>query len=182
MPLRLSKSKIVLYSSHNLSHRGQGNRQVSGPDQGRNAQALRQDGERAREVSNCVGIKASGDLSGLAGVDMANGYYIFRVAAEDEVGAIVRKLVTGGATVTEVRELRIPSRSSSRGACGWGSAWPPPRGASGSGSLTGRHLSSLRHLPPVLSLSQLLNVPTHGCQPGSTLPSTFHSWQCPLSA
>jgi len=104
--LRLSKSKIVLYSSHNLYEAREIGKYL----------VLIKDGtlklydkmENVRPKDYRVGIKATGDVSSLADAEMVNGYYVFMVTGQDDVGAIVRKLVQGGATVTEVKELDNP--------------------------------------------------------------------------
>jgi ABC-2 type transport system ATP-binding protein len=61
---------------------------------------------RAKEYR--IGIRATGDVSSLSNVELVNGYYVFRVSGQDDVGAIVKRLVETGVTVTEVKELDNP--------------------------------------------------------------------------
>ncbi len=104
--LRLSKSKIVLYSSHNLYEAKEIGKYL----------ILIKDGtlklfdklENVRPKEYRVGVRAIGDLSSLKGVEISNGYYVFRVSDQEEIGALVKKLVEAGVTVTEVKELDNP--------------------------------------------------------------------------
>jgi ABC-2 type transport system ATP-binding protein len=104
--LRLSKSKIVLYSSHNLYEAKEIGTYLILIKDGALRLFDRMENVRAKEYR--VGIRATGDLSSLSGVELANGYYVFKVAGQDEVGAIVKRLVEKGVTVTEVKELDNP--------------------------------------------------------------------------
>jgi len=104
--LRLSRSKIVLYSSHNLYEAKEIGKYLVLIKDGTLQLFDRMENIRPKEYR--VGIRATGDLSSLKDVEMSNGYYVFHVAGQEEVGAIVKRLVQGGVTVTEVKELDNP--------------------------------------------------------------------------
>ena len=104
--LRLSKSKIVLYSSHNLYEAKEIGKYLILIKDGTLKLYDRMENVRAKEYR--VGIRATGEASSLKGAEVDNGYYVFHVTGQDEVGAIVKRLVEEGATVTEVKELDNP--------------------------------------------------------------------------
>ncbi len=105
--LRLSKDKLVLYSSHNL---------YEATDIGMNL-ILIKDGRLALfdKISNLksknyrIGIKASRDISNIVGAKKGEGgYYILNVKNPQEAGIALRKIVKKGVLVTEMRELDNP--------------------------------------------------------------------------
>lgn len=106
MLLEFSKSKIVLYSSHNLYEAKEIGTYL----------ILVKDGyikffdriENVRPGEYRVGIKASEDISSVVPATYEGGYYIVRVKGPDEVGEILKNLIARDITVTEVRELDNP--------------------------------------------------------------------------
>ena len=104
--LKLSKSKIVLYSSHNLYEAKEIGTYLILIKEGTLKLFDKMENIRAKEYR--IGIRATGDVSSLSNVELVNGYYVFRVSGQDDVGAIVKRLVETGVTVTEVKELDNP--------------------------------------------------------------------------
>lgn len=107
MVMKLSKNRIVLYSSHNLYEATE-----LGTDL-----ILIKDGKLAmfdkigniRSGSYRVGIKASEDISGVVDAKKdSNGYYVLTVSRPEEAGLSLKKIVEKGILVTEMRELDSP--------------------------------------------------------------------------
>lgn len=105
--LRLSKDKLVLYSSHNL---------YEASDIGMNL-ILIKDGKLALfdKISNVrsknyrVGIRAAKDITKIVDAKKdSSGYYILNVSKPEEAGMALRKIVKKGILVTEMRELDNP--------------------------------------------------------------------------
>jgi ABC-2 type transport system ATP-binding protein len=105
--LRLSKDKLVLYSSHNL---------YEASDIGTNL-VLIKEGKLAmfdkianvRSSNYRVGIKASSDISKIVDAKKGEGgYYILTVSTPEEAGLALQKIVKSGILVTEMRELDNP--------------------------------------------------------------------------
>ncbi|MDA4114136.1 MAG: ABC transporter ATP-binding protein [Thaumarchaeota archaeon] len=105
--LRLSKDRIVLYSSHNL---------YEARDVGTNLILVR-DGSIGYfdKISNIrskkyqVGIRTSTDISKMIDARLGEGgYYILTVSTPEEAGLALRKLVENGVLVTEMRQLDNP--------------------------------------------------------------------------
>lgn len=105
--LKLSKNKLVLYSSHNL---------YEATDIGMNL-ILIKDGklalfdkiENVRSKSYRVGIKASEDITEIVDTKKGEGgYYILTVSNPEEAGLALRRIVQKGILVTEMRELDNP--------------------------------------------------------------------------
>lgn len=105
--LKLSKDKLVLYSSHNL---------YEASDIGMNLILIR-DGKLAMfdKISNIrageyrVGIKASKDISKIVDAKKGEGgYYILTVSTPEEAGKALSEIVKKGILVTEMRELDNP--------------------------------------------------------------------------
>ncbi len=105
--LKLSKDKLVLYSSHNL---------YEATDIGMNL-ILIKDGKLAlfdkianvRSKSYRVGIKASKDITKIVDAKKdSNGYYVLNVSKPEEAGLALRKIVEKGILVTEMKELDNP--------------------------------------------------------------------------
>jgi ABC-2 type transport system ATP-binding protein len=105
--LRLSKDKLVLYSSHNL---------YEASDIGTNL-VLIKEGKLAmfdkianiRSSNYRVGIKASSDISKIVDAKKGEGgYYVLTVSTPEEAGLALQKIVKSGILVTEMRELDNP--------------------------------------------------------------------------
>jgi ABC-2 type transport system ATP-binding protein len=105
--LKLSKDKLVLYSSHNL---------YEATDIGMNL-ILIKDGKLAmfdkianvRSKSYRVGIRASRDITKIVDAKKDDsGYYIMTVSNPEEAGTALRRIVEKGILVTEMREMDNP--------------------------------------------------------------------------
>lgn len=105
--LRLSKDRIVLYSSHNL---------YEAQDVGTNLILVR-DGtigyfDRISNIKSKeyrVGIRTTTDISKLVDARLGDGgYYIMTVSTPEEAGLALRTLVENGVLVTEMRQLDNP--------------------------------------------------------------------------
>lgn len=105
--LKLSRDKLVLYSSHNL---------YEASDIGKNLILIR-DGKLAMfdKIANIrskdyrVGIKASKDITKIVDAKRdESGYYVLTVSKPEEAGYALRKIVEKGILVTEMRELDNP--------------------------------------------------------------------------
>jgi len=105
--LKLSKDKLILYSSHNL---------YEATDIGMNL-ILIKDGKLAlfdrianvRSKNYRVGIKASKDITKIVDAKKdVNGYYVLNVSKPEEAGIALRKIVEKGILVTEMKELDNP--------------------------------------------------------------------------
>ena len=105
--LKLSKDRIVLYSTHNL---------YEASDIGTNL-ILIKDGTiaLAEKISNIklnkyrVGIRTSADISDLVDAELGEqGFYVKSVSSPEEAGRILKKLVENGVLVTEMRQLENP--------------------------------------------------------------------------
>jgi len=105
--LRLSKDRIVFYSSHNL---------YEARDVGTNL-ILVKDGvigyfgaiSDIRSKEYRVGIKTTTDISKMIDAKLGDGgYYVLSVAAPEEAGLALKKLVDNGVLVTEMRQLDNP--------------------------------------------------------------------------
>jgi len=105
--LRLSKDKIVLYSSHNL---------YEARDVGTNLILVR-DGAigyfgrisdiKSREYR--VGIRTTTDITKLVDAKLGDGgYYVMSFSTPEEAGLTLKKLVERGVLVTEMRQLDNP--------------------------------------------------------------------------
>jgi ABC-2 type transport system ATP-binding protein len=105
--LRLSKDRIVLYSSHNL---------YEARDLGTNLILVR-DGaigyfgkiSNIRSKEYRVGIRTTTDISKIIDAKLGDGgYYVLSVATPEEAGLALKKLVEDGVLVTEMRQLDNP--------------------------------------------------------------------------
>jgi len=105
--LRLSKDRIVLYSSHNL---------YEARDVGTNLILIRDGGiVYFDKISNIkskeyrVGIRTTSDISKLVDAKLSDGgYYVLSVSTPEEAGLALKKLVENGVLVTEMRQLDNP--------------------------------------------------------------------------
>ena len=107
--LRLSKEKIVLYSSHNL---------YEARDVGRDLILIRKGAvgyygkiSDVRSKDYRVGFKTDRDISGLIGAEREGEYYVKTFPSPEEAGMALRGLVADGVRVTEMRELDNPLQS-----------------------------------------------------------------------
>jgi ABC-2 type transport system ATP-binding protein len=107
--LRLSKEKIVLYSSHNL---------YEARDVGTNLILVRDgtigyfgkiSGIKSKEYR--VGFRTDRDISKMVEAKLEGGYYVMSFTTQEAAGAVLRKLVENGVLVTEMRELDNPLQS-----------------------------------------------------------------------
>ncbi|MGP8125871.1 MAG: ABC transporter ATP-binding protein [Nitrososphaerales archaeon] len=105
--LRLSKDRIVLYSSHNL---------YEARDVGTNLILVR-DGaigyfdkiSNIRSKEYRVGIRTTTDISKMIDAKLGEGgYYVLSVSTPEEAGLALKKLVEMGVIVTEMRQLDNP--------------------------------------------------------------------------
>jgi ABC-2 type transport system ATP-binding protein len=105
--LRLSRDRIVLYSSHNL---------YEAKDVGTNLILVR-DGAIGYfdKISNIkskeyrVGIRTTTDISKIVDARLGEGgYYVLSVSTPEEAGLALKKLVENGVLVTEMRQLDNP--------------------------------------------------------------------------
>ncbi|MDE1871279.1 MAG: ABC transporter ATP-binding protein [Candidatus Micrarchaeota archaeon] len=105
--LKLSKDKLVLYSSHNL---------YEATDIGTNL-ILIKGGKLAmfdkianvRSSNYRVGIRASKDITRIVDAKKdASGYYIMTVSNPEEAGVALKKIIEKGILVTEMREMDNP--------------------------------------------------------------------------
>ena len=104
--LKLSKDKIILYSSHNL---------YEATDIGTYL-ILIQNGSVTMfdKISNIkpkqyrVGIKASEDISKILDARREGDYFVLDVSSPEEIGLAQKRLVENGVLVTEIRPLDNP--------------------------------------------------------------------------
>jgi ABC-2 type transport system ATP-binding protein len=104
--LKLSKDKMILYSSHNL---------YEATDIGtyliliKNGLVTLFD-----KISNIkpkqyrVGIKASADISKIIDVQREGDYFVFSASSPEEAGFALKRLIENGVLVTEMRQLDNP--------------------------------------------------------------------------
>jgi ABC-2 type transport system ATP-binding protein len=107
--LRLSKEKIVLYSSHNL---------YEARDVGTNLILVRNGSigyygriSDIRSKEYRVGFRTDTDISKMVEAKLEGGYYVMRFTTPEEAGLVLKKLVVNGVVVTEMRELDNPLQS-----------------------------------------------------------------------
>jgi len=104
--VRLSKDKMILYSSHNL---------YEATDIGtyliliKNGQVTLLDRISNIKPKNYrVGIRASKDITGLVDAKREGDYYVLSVSSPEEAGLALKKIVEKGVLVTEMRQLDNP--------------------------------------------------------------------------
>lgn len=107
--LRLSKEKIVLYSSHNL---------YEARDVGTNLILVR-DGTigyygkisdiRSKEYR--VGFRTTTDISKMVDARFEGGYYVMSFTSPEAAALVLKRLIDSGVVVTEMRELDNPLQS-----------------------------------------------------------------------
>ena len=105
--LRLSKNKLVLYSSHNLYEASDIGTNLILIKDGRLAMFDKIANVRSREYR--VGIKASRDISKIVDAKKGEGgYYVLTVSTPKEAGLALQRIVKSGILVTEMKELDNP--------------------------------------------------------------------------
>ncbi len=105
--LRLSKDKLVLYSSHNLYEASDIGMNLVLIKEGKLAMFDKISNIRSREYR--VGIKASKDITKIVDARKdSSGYYVLTVSKPEDAGLALRKIVERGILVTEMRELDNP--------------------------------------------------------------------------
>jgi len=104
--LKISKDKMVLYSSHNL---------YEATDIGTYLILIKNGSVTMLDrISNIkpknyrVGIKASTDITGIVDAKREGDYYVLSVSSPEEAGLILKKIVGKGVLVTEMRQLDNP--------------------------------------------------------------------------
>jgi ABC-2 type transport system ATP-binding protein len=107
MILKLSKNKLVLYSSHNLYEANDIGTNLILIKEGR--LAMFDKIANVRSKSYRVGIKASEDITKIVDAKKdSSGYYVLTVSKPEEAAIALREIVRKGILVTEMRELDNP--------------------------------------------------------------------------
>ncbi len=105
--LKLSKNKLVLYSSHNLYEATDIGTNLILIKNGRLAMFDKIANVRSRSYR--VGIRTSEDISEIVDAKKdVSGYYVLTVSSPEEAGIALKKIVDRGILVTEMRELDNP--------------------------------------------------------------------------
>jgi ABC-2 type transport system ATP-binding protein len=105
--LKLSKYKLVLYSSHNLYEASDIGTNLILIKNGRLAMFDKVANVRSKNYR--VGIKASSDISKIVDAKKGEGeYYVLTVSTPEEAGLALQKIVMSGILVTEMKELDNP--------------------------------------------------------------------------
>jgi ABC-2 type transport system ATP-binding protein len=104
--VRLSKDKMILYSSHNL---------YEATDIGTYLILIKNGSVTMLDrISNVkpknyrVGIKTSTDITGIVDAKREGDYYVLSVSTPEEAGLALKKIVEKGILVTEMRQLDNP--------------------------------------------------------------------------
>ena len=104
--LKLSKDKMILYSSHNL---------YEATDIGTYLILIKNGSiTMLDKISNIkpknyrVGIRASTDITGIVAAKHEGNYYVLNVSSPEEAGLALKKIVEKGVLVTEMRQLDNP--------------------------------------------------------------------------
>ena len=102
--LKLSKDKLVLYSSHNLYEASDIGTNLILIKEGKLAMFDKITNVRSKDYR--VGIKASSDISKIVDAKKGEGgYYVLTVSTPKEAGLALQKIVKSGILVTEMKEL-----------------------------------------------------------------------------
>ncbi|HZW57655.1 MAG TPA: ABC transporter ATP-binding protein [Nitrososphaerales archaeon] len=104
--LKLSRDRIVLYSSHNLYEARDVGTYLILIKKGKVVLYDKISNVKSREYR--VGIKASQDISKFVDAKFEGGYYILNVSTPEDAGLVLRELVQKGVLVTEMRQLDNP--------------------------------------------------------------------------
>jgi len=104
--LRLSKDKMILYSSHNL---------YEATDIGTYLILIKDGTVTMHDKISSIkpkqyrmGIKATTDISKIIDATRSGDYYVVNVSSPEEAGQVLKKLVEKGVLVTEMRQLDNP--------------------------------------------------------------------------
>ena len=105
--LRLSKDKLVLYSSHNLYEASDIGTNLILIKGGTVAYFDKIQNVKSKEYR--VGFKVNADVSKIIDAKLGEGgYYILSVSTPEDAARALKKLVESGILVTEMRELGNP--------------------------------------------------------------------------
>ena len=104
--LKLSREKIVLYSSHNLYEASDIGTDLILVKDGSIGYFGKISDIKPRQYR--YGFRASGDISGIVHATRENGYYIMTVSTSEEAAAALKKIVDSGIMVYEMRQLDNP--------------------------------------------------------------------------
>ncbi|MHB8566962.1 MAG: heme ABC exporter ATP-binding protein CcmA [Nitrososphaerales archaeon] len=105
--LRLSKDRIVLYSSHNLYEAMDVGIDLILVKNGTIGYFDKISNIKSKEYR--VGIKAATDITRMVDAKLGEGgYYVLSVTTPEEAGIVLKKLVENGVLVTEMRQLNNP--------------------------------------------------------------------------
>jgi ABC-2 type transport system ATP-binding protein len=104
--LKLSKDKMILYSSHNL---------YEATDIGTYLILIKNGSVTLLDrISNIkpknyrVGFRASSDITGIVDAKREGDYYVLSVSSPEEAGLALKKIVEKGVLITEMRQLDNP--------------------------------------------------------------------------
>ena len=112
--LKLSRDRIVLYSSHNLYEARDVGTYLILIKNG--AMAFFDKISNVKSRNYTVGIKTSTDITKIVDAKLGEGgYYILNVASPEEAGLVLKDLVNKGVLVTEMRRARQSSSGTIRG-------------------------------------------------------------------
>jgi len=107
--LRLSKEKIVLYSSHNLYEAREVGTNLILIRNGTLGYYGRISDIKSKEYK--VGFRTTTDISKMVDAKLEGGYYVMSFTTPDEAGTVLKELVENGVVITEMRELDNPLQS-----------------------------------------------------------------------
>jgi ABC-2 type transport system ATP-binding protein len=107
--LRLSRERIVLYSSHNLYEARDVGTNLILVKNGTIGYYGRISDIKSKEYR--VGFRTPTDISKMVDARMEGGYYVMSFSTPEEAGLVLKKLVENGVIVTEMRELGNPLQS-----------------------------------------------------------------------
>ncbi|MGD0171914.1 MAG: ABC transporter ATP-binding protein [Halobacteriota archaeon] len=107
--LKLSKDKIVLYSTHNLYEASDIGTNLILIKDGTIALAEKISNIKQREYRVGIRTSTSTDISKIVDAKrVEQGYYVLSVSSPEEAGRILKKLIENGVLVTEMRQLENP--------------------------------------------------------------------------
>ena len=104
--LKLSREKVVLYSSHNLFEAREIGRHVLVIKSGKIARFDRIENVRASRF--VLGIRVLEPSPALASFDHEGDYFLKELSGPEEVPAVLRDLMTQGVKIREAREMENP--------------------------------------------------------------------------
>jgi len=103
---KLSKDKMILYSSHNLYEATDIGTYLILIKNGSVTMLDRISNIKAKNYR--VGIKTATDITGIVDAKREGDYYVLRVTSPEEAGLALKKIVEKGVLVTEMRQLDNP--------------------------------------------------------------------------